>query len=314
MLAVEYDRFGDPQVLRSRTVPSPELRNNELLVEVIAAALNPKDLLVRKGKFKLLSGRKFPKGQGYDFAGLVTNPGSQSNLRQGAKVFGSINGMNGRTIAEYLAVKPEEVAIMPANLDFIGAAAMSLVSQTALQALRDLGRTGPETRLIINGASGGVGTVAIQIAKVLGAEVTAVCSAGNFDLCKKLGADHLVDYRTQDLLQLDRKFDIFFDVFGNYTLPMIKHLLPPRSTYISTVPKPANLTQQMLTVFAARKAKVVVIRSNRKDLDWLRNKVEEGLIVPVVDKIFKLSQIVEANTYLETKRAKGKVVITFKEQ
>ena len=313
MLAIEYDEFGEPEVLSLRQIPMPKVRRNELLIEVVAAALNPKDLLVRKGKFKMLSGSKFPKGQGYDFAGTIANPGNQTYLPAGTPVYGTVNGMSGRTMAQFLAVKPEEVAKMPANLDFDAAAGLSLVGQTALQALRDLGRTSPGSRVCINGASGGVGTVAIQIAKILGAQVTAVCSASNFDLCHKLGADHLIDYQAQDIRQSGQEFDIFFDVFGNYSLPAIKPLLPPRGMYITTVPKPANLTQQMLTVFAARKAKLVVVKSNREDLNWLRTKTEEGQLTPVVDRVYGPEQIVDANAYLETKRAKGKVIIRIKD-
>lgn len=212
MLAAQYDRYGGPERVEVRDVATPVAGPGQILVRVEAAALNPKDVLTRAGKFAGIAGRQFPKGLGYDYAGTVAALGAGvANVRVGEPVFGMLSGWRGCALAQFVAVGAGEWAPRPVGLSAVEAAALPLVAQTALQALRDLGRVGAGSAVAIHGASGGVGTVAVQIAKILGARVTALCGAGSFELVRGLGADELHDYRQTPPSALSGPFDCFFD-------------------------------------------------------------------------------------------------------
>jgi NADPH:quinone reductase-like Zn-dependent oxidoreductase len=271
--------------------------------------VNPKDVIVRKGKFKALTGTKFPIIVGHDIAGEVVETGLGADLAVGDQVFGMINDFAGRAYAEYAAVDSQQLAKAPASIDSSSAAAVPLAAQTALQALRDDAGVQSGQKVLINGASGGVGVFAVQIAKILGAEVTAVCSHRNVDLVTELGADRVIDYTETDLVELDEQFDAFFDVFGNYNFDKIKHLLGPRGTYVHTIPN-ARIFMEVARTFVRRKrAKIVIVKSKRDQLDWIRQQIDAGNLRVVVDRSFPLSDAADAHRYMETKRARGKVVL-----
>ncbi len=309
MKAAMVTRYGDTDVLKIQEIEKPKLKKREVLIEVKAAALNPKDILIRKGKFKMATGNRFPKGIGYDLAGIVAESNGSYLFKKGDKLFGMINGWKGRAVAEFANVSEKELFRLPQNCSFEDAAGIPLAGQTALQAIRDLGKLKSGQLICINGASGGVGTLAIQIAKSLGGVVTAVTSFRNKDLCLSLGADGVIDYTKEDILNSTKRFDVFFDVFGNYSFPKVAHLLNKKGSYVSTVPSPKIIVQQIRNPFRSKKAKLVVVKSNIADLKWLCKKIEEGAIKPVTDKTFNLEDIQEAQKYIETKRAKGKVII-----
>lgn len=303
-----FTQYGTPDVIRIVTTDPPRLKPGQVLVRVIAAGLNPKDVLIRKGKFRRLTGQRFPQGIGYDFAGTIADPNG-STYAIGDRVFGMVNGLYGRCVAEYVAVRTEELYRMPDHLDFPAAAGLPLAGQTALQAIRDLGRLQPGQEICINGASGGVGTLAIQIAKVLGGRVTAVSSYRNEEWCRSLGADVTLAYDRTELRDTPQRFDVFFDVFGNYRYRQVAPLLKGRGRYITTVPKAAILREQLQNWFRCKKAKLVIVQSKTPDIRWLADRVAAGQIRPVVDRVYPLEEIRDAQRYIETKRARGKVVL-----
>ncbi|HET6417176.1 MAG TPA: NAD(P)-dependent alcohol dehydrogenase, partial [Polyangiales bacterium] len=224
MRAVVIDEYGGPEVLRATTVPRPAPRRGQVLVRTRFIGVNPKDVIVRKGKFQIATGKKFPLIVGHDIAGEVIEAGVGSDLYEGELVFGMINDFAGRAYAEYAAVDAQQLAKVPSSIELRVAAAVPLAAQTALQALRDDAHLKPGQNVLINGASGGVGVFAVQIAKILGAHVTAVCSHRNTELVRELGADRVIDYTKTDLVDLQERFDAIFDVFGNYSFDRLKHL------------------------------------------------------------------------------------------
>ncbi|NRB53180.1 MAG: NAD(P)-dependent alcohol dehydrogenase [Saprospiraceae bacterium] len=302
------EQYGDVDQIKIIETERPTVSNGEVLVKVKAAGLNPKDILVRKGKFKRFTGSKFPQGIGYDFSGIIEDP-MNSTFQKGERVFGMVNGWRGRCCAEYVDVKAKELYQMPDNLSFEAAAGIPLAGQTALQAIRDQGKIRNGSQILINGASGGVGTLAIQIAKELGGEVTTVSSSKNLELCSSFGADHTISYQDTNLLELSTAYDIFFDVFGNYSFRKVEGLLKKNGIYITTVPKADIIKEQFSNLFRSKKARLVVVRSNERDMRWFSQKIGAGKIQPVVDEVFDLSDIQAAQKRIESKRAKGKVII-----
>ncbi len=309
MRAVVIDRYGGPEVLRQATVPRPVPTRGQVLVRTRFVGVNPKDVIVRKGKFKVATGKKFPLIVGHDIAGEVVEVGAGADLAEGDRVFGMINDFAGRAYAQFAAVDAQQLAKVPSSIELRVAAAVPLAAQTALQALRDDARIEAGQKVLINGASGGVGVFAVQIAKILGAEVTAVCSQRNTDLVTELGADRVVDYTQTELVELDATFDAIFDVFGNYNFDKLKHLLEPRGTYVQTIPSGRILRDVARTLLRRKRAKLVLVKSRRDQLDWLRQQIDTGSLRVVVDRSFSLEDAAEAHRYIETKRARGKVVL-----
>ncbi|PJF21509.1 MAG: zinc-binding alcohol dehydrogenase [Phototrophicales bacterium] len=307
MKAVVIYRYGKPDVLQIVDLPLPRIKPDEALIKVRFAAANPKDTFIRKGRFKLLTGWRFPLQLGSDLCGDVIEVGHQVNhIRVGDVVWGAVNGWRGGAHAEYIAIKGAWVAHKPTGISDAEAAALPLVSLTALQALKQF-KAGQ--RIFINGASGGVGTAAVQIAKVLGLHVTATCSERTVELVKSLGADELVDYTQQDIKRLDAQFDVFFDVFGNFHFSSVQGLLTHDGRYITTVPNPRNFWDALRTRFTYQTAQVIVVQSNIADLERLRNWVETGQLKPVIDSVYPLSDIRAVHEKLETKRTQGKIVL-----
>ena len=309
MHAVVIDRYGGPEVLRPTEVPRPVPTRGQVLVRSRFIGVNPKDVIVRKGKFKALTGKRFPLLVGHDIAGEVVEAGPGADLAVGDLVFGMINDFAGRAYAEYAAVDCQSLAPVPTSVNLRMAAAVPLAAQTALQALRDEAGVTRGQQVLVNGASGGVGVFAVQIGKLLGAEVTAVCSARNTELVQSLGADHVVDYSVTDLPSLPTRFDAIFDVFGNYRFDTLRSLLKPRGTYVQTIPSGRILRDVARTLFSKQRARLVVVRSRRAQLEWLRHQIDAGMLEVVVDRSFALDDAAEAHRFMETKRARGKVVL-----
>ncbi|MBI2395829.1 MAG: NAD(P)-dependent alcohol dehydrogenase [Deltaproteobacteria bacterium] len=307
--ALVFDRYGGLDVLSVRDLPLPSPKADQVRVRVRAAALNPKDALVRKGRFALLSGRRFPKRVGVDFAGEVVEAGPASGLHVGQRVFGvleEIRYLRG-TVAEEVVCARRECGLMPEGLSFVEAAGLPLVSLTALQALRDLAHVRPGDRVGIHGASGGLGTVAIQIAKAMGAHVTTTSSEGNRALCTSLGADEALDYASDDLLR--GRFRVIFDVFGNLSFTRAKPALERGGVFVSTVPSPRILLDAARTLRSDKRARLVLIRSRREDLDEVARMVARGQLRPIIDRVEPLDRAKDAIARLETRRARGKIVI-----
>ena len=311
MRAAYYNRYGSTDVLEIGELPDPELRPDQILVRVHAAGLNPKDIVIRKGKAALFAGSRFPKLPGMDYAGEVVALGARvAGIAVGDKVFGMVNAVNGRTCAELVAVDHKEWAPMPESLSYVEAAAVPLAALTALQALVDLATLEPGEQVCINGASGGVGVFALQIAKILGAHVVAVCSSWNIDFVSELGADEVLPYDRVDLLESGRKFPVFFDVFGNRDFQQVRNLLTERARYVTTIPRPRTLWRDLSTRFNAQSARLVLVRCKHKDLHTLTGWIQDGRMRSVVDRVLPLEESAAAHAYIETKRARGKVVLT----
>lgn len=312
MKAAIIDAFGAADQFKIIDMARPLIQPDELLVRVKAAAVNPKDTFIRKGRFKDFTGQNFPMLTGFDFAGEVAEVGSEVQAPGvGTAIYGMLDGWEGKTCAEFLAVKPHQCDRKPEALSFEEAAAIPLVASTSLQALRNKAGIQPGNAVCVNGAAGGVGTMAVRIAKILGADVTAISSAGNHEFLAGLGADHCVDYRTEDITRIGRQFDIFFDVFGNRPFMEAEPLLTTKGVWVSTVLQPHVFESVEATRNSTgKKAQMVIVESRREDLAQIREWIDAGQLKPVIHAVYPLDRIAEAHAQQETKHTRGKLVIT----
>ncbi|MGB3642423.1 MAG: NAD(P)-dependent alcohol dehydrogenase [Rivularia sp. (in: cyanobacteria)] len=310
MKAVVIHEYGSADVLKYEEVEAPIIKADELLVKVHAAAVNPVDWKIRKGMLKIITGNKFPMILGFDLAGVVLEVGSQvTGFQVGDEIYGSL-GVPGGAYAEIAAVPQKVAAAKSTNISFEEAAALPVAALTALQSLRDKANIQPSQSVLINGASGGVGIFAVQIAKALGAEVTGVCSGKNLDFVKSLGADSLIDYTTHDFTQISVKYDIVFDAVGKQTFDNCKKVLKPNGVYITTLPNLQNMVAIALTtIFGSQKAKFILAQPNTADLLYLNELIETGKLGVVIDCTYPLQELAAAHIYSESERAKGKIAI-----
>jgi NADPH:quinone reductase-like Zn-dependent oxidoreductase len=333
MKAIVFEEYGDADVLRYEEVATPSIGDDEVLVRVRAASINPYDWHFMTGLPYLgrvqQGGLRRPANHrlGADLAGVVASVGSHvTAFRAGDEVFGEVGGeMPGQprlelgSCAEYVRVGEYGLVGKPANVSFEEAAAAPLAAVTALQGLRDYGRVKPGDKVLINGASGGVGTYAVQIAKAFAAEVTGVCSAKNVELVRSLGADHVYDYTTEDFTTSGRRYDVVLDNVGNRSLADCRRVLAPTGTYIASFGRPENrwvgpLLQIAKTLIAARftKQELVLLSQDRKptDLQVLADLMAEGKVTSVIDRSFPLPEVPAAMRHLSDGHVAGKVVIT----
>lgn len=308
-----YDDYGDADVIRivsQAELPVPN--KGEVRLRVHASSVNPKDTIVRKGRFKHLTGEPFPHRMGYDFAATidaVTN--DQEGFEVGERVYGFLNNWAGGAFADYVIAKVNEIAKAPHGCSAQIAAVVPLASQTALQALRDVGSLRKGQSILINGASGGVGYFAVQIAKTLGAVVTAVASDSNEKLCRDGGADNFLCYDTLDFEKKDiGKYDLVFDVFGNRSLSEVSQALTENGIYITTVPNPETFADIGATQGdSGKRARMIVVESRTDDLAWIAQQLEQREIQVEIDRTYPLEQLVEAHRHVETKHTRGKVCV-----
>lgn len=310
MKAAIINHYGSPE-FQYTEVEKPQIKPDQMLVRVFATSVNPIDWKIRKGILKILTGNKFPMILGFDVSGEVVEVGeSVTQFKRGMSIYAHLNQLPGGAYAEYAAVSEKVAAAKPTNMSHEEAAAVPLAAMTALQAFRDEGNLKLGQKVLINGASGGVGTFAVQIAKVLGAEVTAVCGSSNAELVKSLGADRVIDYKQQNFTNDTVKYDMIFDVVGNSSLTQCKNVLQPNGIYVTTQPYPENYLNSFLTWFTpGQKYKVVLLKSRGSDLAYLKEQIEAGKIRAVIDRTYLLSEMAAAHTYSETQRAVGKIVI-----
>ena len=313
MKAALIHRYGAPNVFQYTDLERPAIEHHQLLVKVHASSVNPIDWKMRQGKLKLITGNRFPMVLGFDVAGEVVEVGEAvTRFQRGDQIYARLDQITGGAYADYAAVSETVAALKPTTMTYEEAAAVPLAAMTALQALRDEGKLDVGQTVLINGASGGVGTYAVQLAKILGAaEVTAVCSLKNGGLMKSLGADRVIDYTQQDFTQGSSHYDIVFDVVGNRSLAECKSVLQPNGVYITTQPYPSNYLQSFLTAFLpGQKYKVILLRSKGSDLAYLAEQIELGKLRSVIDRTYPLSDIAAAHEYSEAEHTIGKVVIT----
>ena len=318
MKAIVYTKYGPPDVLQLKEVQKPAPGDDEVLVKIHAAATNPLDWhFMRAAPFimRFFSGLLKPKNKilGADIAGQVEAVGTNvKRFQAGDAVYGDISS---RGFAEYVCVTEEKLVLKPANLSFDAAAAVPVAGLTALQCLRDQGQIQPGQTVLINGASGGVGTFAVQIARYFGAEVTGVCSTGNVDMVRSIGADQVIDYTSENFTQNGQRYDLILDNVGNRSVSDIKRILGPNGTYLLNAYSPALMLKLILQSKNSKTRGQTmrssdVLKSNQSDLEFLKELLEAGHIVSVIDRVYPLREVAEAIRYLEGGHARGKVVIT----
>jgi NADPH:quinone reductase-like Zn-dependent oxidoreductase len=322
MKAAVRDRFGPPPVVEIREIDKPVPDDNEMLVRVRAASLNMADWYAVTGRpfvGRTEIGLRKPKSDrlGVDYAGTVEAVGENvTQFRLGDEVFGGRSG----AFAEYVCAREDRAVVpMPANMTFEEAAAVPVAALTALQGLRDKGQLQPGQQVLIKGASGGVGTFAVQIAKALGAEVTAVCSPGNVDLVRSLGADHVVDYSREDFTRSDRRYDLMLDVAGSRSWPACRRVLNQKARLVIVGGPKANrlfgplghVAKKVLAgLLSSRKVVFFIAKFNKADMLVLQELLASGKMTPAIDRSYELSEIADALGYMGEGHCRAKVVIT----
>ncbi len=326
MKAIRFDRYGSPDVLELRDVEMPAVGDDELLVRVRAASVNPLDWHFMRGMpyaVRLLAGLTQPKASarklGADMAGVVEAVGRNvSAFRPGDEVFGGLEERG--CLGEYITIgEAGAVVRKPASLTFEQAAAVPVAGCTALQALRDKGHLQPGQKVLVNGASGGVGTFVVQIAKALGAVVTGVCSSNNTQLVASLGADHVIDYAKADFTRARGQYDLLIDVAGSRSLSATRRVLqrsgvlvgvggPNKGRFVG--PLSRSLRMAMLSPAVSQRMVFFLAQQNNADLTVLRELIESAKVTPIVDRTYPLTEAADAMRYLEEGHARGKVVVT----
>ncbi len=322
MKAIVQDRYGSPEVLELQEIDKPEIGDDEVLVQVRAAGVNPADWATTRGlryiARPVYGGVRKPRNRvrGTDVAGEVAAVGtSVTRFRPGDEVFGWCNG----AFAEYASVAEDALEPKPANLTFEQAAATPLAGFVALQALRDKGNVRAGQKILVNGASGGIGTFAVQIGKSFGADVTGVCSTRNLDLVRSIGADHVIDYTRDDFTQKDQRYDFILDNVGNHSLSDFRRALTSAGTLVPNSGGFDNrwfasgsrvVSAHVVSRFVSQTLRPFVMSPKHEDLVVLRDLMATGKVTPVIDRTYPLSEVSEAVGHVGAGHARGKVVIT----
>jgi len=321
MKAIVYDKYGSPDVLELKEIDKPAVGDDQVLIRVRAASVNPLDWHFMRGRpffLRIKAGLRKPKviRLGVDAAGTVESTGGNvRRFKPGDEVFGGCTG----AFAEYACASEKALAPKPANLTFEQAAAVPIAALSALQGLRDKGRIQAGQKVLINGAAGGVGTFAVQIAKAFGAEVTGVCSTRNVDMVRSIGADRVIDYTQEDFTRNGQRYDLILDSVGNHSLSAFRRALTAKGTLVMVGgpdkgrwigPMAGMLKVVVLSRFVSQKLLPFLAKRSHEDLVFLKDLLETGKVTPVIDRRHPLSDVPEAIRYLEEGHARGKVVIT----
>jgi NADPH:quinone reductase-like Zn-dependent oxidoreductase len=320
MKAIVHERYGRPDVLELREVDMPVIEDHQVLVRVLASSVNPAEWYQVTGPYfaRVADGLRKPKSAriGADLAGRIEAVGKDvKEFQPGDEVFGT----SGASWAEYAPAREARLVRKPANVSFEEAAAVPVAALTALQALRDKGRVQPGHKVLINGASGGVGTYAVQLAKSFGADVTAVCSTGNVEQARSLGADRVLDYTREDFTQLGERHDLMLDIAGSRPFSQVRRVLTPeativlvggRMTYRGHGPLPHLVKMRLTSLGRSQSVANFLAKITKEDLDLMRQLLEAGTVRSVIDRRYALGEVSDALRYLGETHAKGKVVIT----
>ena len=314
MKAIVYTKYGPPDiVLQLKEVEKPTPRDNEVLVEIHAVSINFGDWAYVRGEpfiVRLMgAGLLKPRNKilGSDIAGRVEAVGRDvEQFQPGDEVFGELAMCGWGGFAEYASAPENVLALKPANLTFEEAAAVPQAATVALHGLRDKGQVQPGQKVLINGASGGIGTFAVQIAKSFGAEVTGVCSTRNLDMVRSIGADHVIDYTKEDFTQNEGRYDRIIDIVANRSMSDYMRALSLEGRYVAVAFNPSS----MFARGGSKKAGPLAVKSSVEDLVFLKELIEAGKVVPVIDRRYPLSEVAEALLYYGERHAQGKVVIT----
>ena len=318
MKAIVYTQYGPPDVLQFIEVAKPTPKDDEVLIRIRAASVNPLDWRLLRGKpwFArfLIGGLRKPKvtRPGVDVAGQIEAVGRNvKQFKPGDEVFGAGRG----AFAEYVCTVEDKLALKPTNLSIEGAAAVPVAAISALQGLRDKGRIQQGQKVLVDGAGGGVGTFAVQIAKSFGAEVTAVCSTRNLDTARSIGADHVIDYTREDFTKSGQRYDLILAANAYHSIFDYWRALSPNGIYVMVGGGGAQILQALLlgpilSLMGSKKTSFIMAKIDKKDLVLLKDLLETGKLVPIIDRRYPLSDVAEAFRYLEEGHARGKVVIT----
>ena len=319
MKAIVYTKYGPPDVLELKEVAKPTPTDDEVLIKVQAVSVNRSDWEGLRGKplYARIGGLLKPRHQilGSDIAGRVEMAGRNNRQFQpGDEVFGDILGRMGG-FAEYVCARGGAMALKPASMTFEQAAAIPQAAVIALQGIRDKGKVQPGQKVLINGAGGGAGTFAVQLAKLYGAEVTGVDNTEKLELMQSLGADHVIDYTREDFTKNGQQYDLILDVIAHRSVFAYQRALAPNGTYFMVGGSVATMFQSLLLGpwirrTTGKKIRLLVVQPNPKDLVFITELYEAGKVVPVIDRRYPLSQVPEALRYLGEGHARGKVVIT----
>ena len=320
MRSIAYEQYGSPDVLQLKELEKPSIAGDEVLVKVHAASTNAGDWHLMRGEPFLMRLMGFgllkPKNKvlGSDFAGTVVEAGANvADFEPGAEVFGVLSSAGYGAFSEFVSAPVKLVVEKPESCTFEQAAAVPTAATAALQALRDAGKIKEGQRVLVNGASGGVGTFAVQIAKALGAHVTGVCSGRNVDMVRSIGADVVIDYTKQDFTKGQERFDLIVDAAGHHSLRDIQRVLSDTGTYVFVGGKgflKATIGGPLMSLFGKQKLRSVLTMPKKEDLVFLRDLLSKGQIKPVIDRSYALEEVPDALRYLEEGHAQGKVVIT----
>ena len=313
MKAIITKDYGSVDVLSIENIDLPIIQEDEILVQVKAASINPLDWRIRTGEMKIMTGKTPPRILGSDYAGVVNKVGKNiKKYKIGDEVFGLIDIVKVKegTYAEYVKVKENDISIKPKNSSFEESASLPLVSLTSYQAFVNVAKAKKGSNVLINGCTGGVGSAAVQIAKALGYKTTGICSTNNVDYAKTLGADHVIDYKKENVLDSKKKYDIIFDTVGNLKFPLSRKILEAKGTYVTTaVTLPAMIFSPLGNMFRSKKFKLVIVKPNSDNLREIKQLVENGKLKGQVTKIFDFEQIKEAHEMSQNGGFSGKLVL-----
>jgi NADPH:quinone reductase-like Zn-dependent oxidoreductase len=310
MKAAVIHNYGSADVLQIEEIEKPRIKPDQLLVKVYASSVNPIDWKMRKGMLRFITGNRFPLVLGFDVVGEVVEVGDRvTRFKTGDIVYAGLT-LSGGGYATFVAVPEKVAALKPNNMTYEEAAATPGSALTALQSLCDLGKIRSGQSVLVNGASGGVGSFAVQIAKSFNARVTAVCSTKNLEWVKALGADLAIDYTQQDFTRDAARYDIVFDAVGKRSFSQCKTVLKPNGVYITTLPNAEVIFWGIVTALLPwKKAKLVLQSQSGAALEYLKDAIDAGKIRAAIDRVYPLSEIAKAHRYSESERAAGKIVI-----
>jgi NADPH:quinone reductase-like Zn-dependent oxidoreductase len=314
MKALIINKFGTPDVFEISDISEPELKANEILIEVTAGSVNPIDWKQRRGNHRFIFGSPFPIVLGYDVAGIVVKKGDDiEKFEIGDRVCGVLNNKYGGGLGMFAKGTEKCFAKVPDDMDLSESAAIPLAGLTALQALRDFGKVGKENKILIIGAAGGVGHYAVQIAAIQGAKIFAVAGKSHKDFIEKLANVVFIDYNSTDILKTDERFDVIFDVVGKYSFPKCKKLLLPGGIYITTLPRPKIIIHTIISFFTqGKKVKTLLMKHNSSDLQQILEWIEDKRLKICIDKVFHIDNVSKAHEYSEAGHTEGKILIRYK--
>lgn len=312
MHGMVYNDYGDASVMHSGTVPMPQRLPGQVLIKVLASSVNPIDCRMRSGEMKGLLPGGFPRIPGYDVAGVVVDCAADGSFQAGDRVMAFLDSVRGGACAEYVVTAIDTVVKLPDTIALDLAAAMPLAGTTALQSLRDHGKATPGDRVLINGASGGVGMFAVQIAKAYGCQVDAVAGGGNRDFCMSLGADRFLDYEQTDFTGSNERWDVIFDAAGKASYCDARKVMNEGGRYVSTEPDAKGMLMTILTWPLSKSGKVMLAKPKADDLRELVRLHEQEQLEITIDQRFPMDQVAQAHRHVERGVDHGKVVLVGK--